>query len=382
MALSLQEEENSRALSEAVRASKTLEREYEAGKQMGVWDKWTCLGCMKENGVEIAECTTCLSSFEQFGEIKCPECTFDNTSSATCCFMCKHSLMPSVLVTATKNASAKCGMPGCGKFATDFYGFCGSAHHEAAKGKQILPPSEEGVQAVFVGDTGEFTAHLLTTRHPKHPHVKQQFLDSWTKIERGHRKPRVERIYWLRTSPVILQAHQEVIKEQRARGFVNIERRFHGTKQSSDCFFGTDPSKPPCSSKQCTVCSICRNSFDMSYVRKGPGSKAWSNKLRYGSGLYFAPNSSKSNDYNEASERSQRAGGSSYRNWRCMFLCNVAIGNAYETQDEMLPEDRCPPPGYDSVVGRVGPHLNYDEVVIYKQEQAIPSYLVVYSLDT
>jgi len=64
-----------------------------------------------------------------------------------------------------------------------------------------------------------------------------------------------------------------------------------------------------------------------------------------------------------------------------MFLCNVAIGKPYKTQQGLLPADKCPPTGYDSVVGEAGVDLNYDEVVVYKETQAIPSYLIVYSLN-
>ncbi len=36
--------------------------------------------------------------------------------------------------------------------------------------------------------------------------------------------------------------------------------------------------------------------------------------------------------------------------------------------------------GYDSVEGEPGEDLNYDEVVVYNNDQAVPSYLIIYSL--
>ena len=36
--------------------------------------------------------------------------------------------------------------------------------------------------------------------------------------------------------------------------------------------------------------------------------------------------------------------------------------------------------GYDSVEGEPGVDLNYDEVVVYNNDQAVPSYLIIYSL--
>jgi hypothetical protein len=63
-----------------------------------------------------------------------------------------------------------------------------------------------------------------------------------------------------------------------------------------------------------------------------------------------------------------------------MFLCSVAIGLPFKTKLGELPTELCPPTGYDSVVGEAGLCLNYDEVVVYKETQAIPTYLIVYSL--
>ena len=99
--------------------------------------------------------------------------------------------------------------------------------------------------------------------------------------------------------------------------------------------------------------------------------------LRYGPGLYFSPVSSKSHDYNGASERIV---GSNQRRWRCMFLCNVAFGNAYATKNGGLPPNYCPPSGYDAVVGESGKDLNFPELVVYNESQAIPTYLIVYSI--
>ena len=39
-----------------------------------------------------------------------------------------------------------------------------------------------------------------------------------------------------------------------------------------------------------------------------------------------------------------------------------------------------PPVGHDSVVGEVGPNLNYGELVVYNETAALPEYLIVYSM--
>lgn len=64
-----------------------------------------------------------------------------------------------------------------------------------------------------------------------------------------------------------------------------------------------------------------------------------------------------------------------------MFLCNVAEGKPFITQEGFLDPDQCPPLGYDSVIGETGKDLNYPELVVYNESQVIPSYLIVYSLD-
>ena len=40
-----------------------------------------------------------------------------------------------------------------------------------------------------------------------------------------------------------------------------------------------------------------------------------------------------------------------------------------------------PPDGYDSVVGEVGPNLNFDELVVYTEAAALPEFLIVISSD-
>lgn len=41
------------------------------------------------------------------------------------------------------------------------------------------------------------------------------------------------------------------------------------------------------------------------------------------------------------------------KKWRCMFAATVAVGRAYQTNAGELPENMCPPHGFDAVVGEV-----------------------------
>ena len=231
----------------------------------------------------------------------------------------------------------------------------------------MLPPLHASIDRVFQDSSGQFTAHLLTNRHQKYNCIKNQFIESWENFVNGN--PRVERIFWIRLPDAINSGYKTKIQA----GF-NVRRRFHGTSQNLNCYFGTNPASPPCNGINCNVCSICKTSFRLDKVGGGGATRM---ALRYGPGLYFSSVSSKSHDYNEGSERIIN---SSRRRWRCMFLCNVAYGNAYVTKDGSLPPNHCPPPGSDAVIGESGKDLNFPELVVYDESQAIPTYLIVYSI--
>ena len=157
------------------------------------------------------------------------------------------------------------------------------------------------------------------------------------------------------------------------------------TRQASACEFGTLPTVPPCARAECKVCSICQSSFHLREVGAGSGGRGWAGKLRYGDGLYFAPNSSKSNDYNEKSQRERKSGAGEVRRWRCMFLSTVALGRSFSPTEDQMSPDECEAlvaQGYHSIDADPAQieKLNYAEVVVYDHRQVIPAYLIVYSL--
>ena len=80
----------------------------------------------------------------------------------------------------------------------------------------------------------------------------------------------------------------------------------------------------------------------------------------------MAPNSSKCHDYTQG-----------MHGFRAMILLEVCPGIKYElsTDDETLKE---PPAGYNSVYGISGQSLNYDELVLYNPDCALPKYIIVY----
>ncbi len=60
-----------------------------------------------------------------------------------------------------------------------------------------------------------------------------------------------------------------------------------------------------------------------------------------------------------------------------MLLCEVLPGTKHHLTrgDQKL---TAPPPGHDSVYGKSGGDLNYDEIVVYNPDCVMPRYVCVY----
>ena len=134
------------------------------------------------------------------------------------------------------------------------------------------------------------------------------------------------------------------------------ERYFHGTGLMCDIV----NTKKLCTDFYCGICGICNEGFSTAHIRNDTFQ-------RFGKGFYLAPNSSKSNDYTHG-----------VNNYRALLLCDVCPGNKYilKENDKDL---QGPPPGYNSVYGKVGADLNYPEIVLHKPAAIMPRYIIVYT---
>ncbi|KDQ55824.1 hypothetical protein JAAARDRAFT_180676 [Jaapia argillacea MUCL 33604] len=207
----------------------------------------------------------------------------------------------------------------------------------------------------------------LTKTHEIYQSVVKQFKDSWRHTQRC---PTVVTVYAIISHPQIwakysayrgaVETRGQFLKEGRSRG--NEKRRWHGTTRK--CNLGDAGNLQSCGHSACALCSIIRSSYDLGRFKNRTG---WG---RFGAGIYTTATSSKANDYSSNAIPSPR---------KALLLNSVVVGRGYKlTRDN--PSLTKPPVGYDSVVGEpaVGGSLNYDELVVYRNDAIRPSYLVIY----
>lgn len=193
--------------------------------------------------------------------------------------------------------------------------------------------------------------------------VKMQFLTSWTKGA----APNVVRIFKINS-----RRFKSKYEGYNARQSMIVEQDlWHGTRLG--CHLAR--TRRLCRKDNCSICGIARTGFRLN--RLATGALTSVNKFeRFGAGLYFAPNASKSNDYTtENANCADHACGC--RGSRAMILCHVSSGRAYVARENM-PHLHEPPRGYDSVMGITGTALMYPEVIVYDEAAVIPRYIVVF----
>jgi len=91
----------------------------------------------------------------------------------------------------------------------------------------------------------------------------------------------------------------------------------------------------------------------------------------FGNGLYFADQSSKSEQYSFG----RYGGGSGKADTFFMFVTDVALGTIKEYEDAQTHLTK-PPSGYDSVQGKKGRWLVHNEFIVYSIHQHILQYLI------
>lgn len=203
-----------------------------------------------------------------------------------------------------------------------------------------------------IGTTTDAIAITMVTAE-EHAFISGKFTAQWSS---GKGKcPQVDFIFSVSNSKL----KQRWKTYQGTLSSNTTEEYFHGTKL--ECNIATTHSL--CTNQDCGVCGIVNIGFDRRCIRRNIQFQ------RFGHGFYLAPNSSKCHDY------TQGKGG-----FRAMLLFQVCPGKKYQLQrdNETL---TAPPQGYNSVHGKQGISLNYDELVIYNPDGALPQYIIVYQKD-
>ncbi|CAM9856626.1 unnamed protein product, partial [Ectocarpus fasciculatus] len=90
--------------------------------------------------------------------------------------------------------------------------------------------------------------------------------------------------------------------------------------------------------------------------------------------IYFSSVSGKADDFSMKTAKVAADG----RRVRFMIVADVAIGNPFVTTETNFQDTTRPPPGYDSIVGKPGPNLKYDELIVYDEAATLPTYIVSY----
>ena len=173
--------------------------------------------------------------------------------------------------------------------------------------------------------------------------------------------PHVEAVYAIENSD--LQQKCDNFKDTLSRkGHPHeSDEYFHGTTLACDI----SKTKVLCKNRDCAICSISRTGMNLECMGKTNPENP-----RFGKGLYFAPHSSKSNDYAETSGNTS--------GFKALLMCDILPGKIFKVyEDSEEPINECPP-GYDSVLGVLGSTTSYPELVVYNPHAVLPRYIIIY----
>ncbi|KAJ7240704.1 hypothetical protein C8J57DRAFT_1085612, partial [Mycena rebaudengoi] len=214
--------------------------------------------------------------------------------------------------------------------------------------------------------------------------VEKHFEDGWTHPRKP--KPQVHAIFAIvltEESSVAFLRYRALVENSGAPRDANEQLLFHGTIRS--CLLGDEKRGTQlCKISGCLLCSVIRNSFDVS--KCGECHSILITIHKFGTGIYTTTSSSKADDYFIGVPESP---------FRAVLVNRVVVGNPLTRQynAEMITEL---PFGYHSVdihpffllflpltvtIGsRVpGAGLNYGETVVYNNDAIRPAYLIVYA---
>ena len=191
----------------------------------------------------------------------------------------------------------------------------------------------------------------------------QKFRKDWAQ-EKGL-CPAIESGIVLRVVHPAVSLRFDAYVKQLPKRHRKVRQYYHGTRLNCDIAEYIQM----CDGHNCGVCGITKTGLDDSKIRRD----SWQ---RFGSGFYFAPNSSKAHDY---------ADRQSLRGWKAMFLCDVAPGKKDKRRKDATAL-RGPSKNCNSVEGKTKlkvlhfeyGNLNYTELVVYDADAVLPRFILFY----
>ena len=205
--------------------------------------------------------------------------------------------------------------------------------------------------------------HWLKSDQNTYKEIAEHFKKEWVKFTSSLKEaPKPQAIFAIQNKETERKYSRYGSGIRKAGRGSNSDLFYHGTKLLCDLV----TSKRCCSDSECGVCGISQQGFDMDRVATNiPRFQ------RFGKGIYLAPNSSKCHDYTQ---------GNQDYGVRAQLLCLVAQGARCELMYNNT-SLKVAPDGADSVYGKKGGSLNYDEIVVFDSDAVWPQYIVVYELN-
>ncbi|CAG8602357.1 4183_t:CDS:2, partial [Ambispora leptoticha] len=178
--------------------------------------------------------------------------------------------------------------------------------------------------------------------------------------------PDVQYVTFMKCDKKLCQRWDEYISELAlfcSNNNPNVKALWHGTSVRCNIEKAQGPCNPS-SKESCASCNILTSGFDISKSGTANSFK------RFGTGIYFASNSSKAHSY-----ATPRGNDDTYT----ILFCFVALGRCHSTENDQ-PYLTEPPYPCHSVHGIVGSRLNFEEFVVYRGDAVIPFAAVSYRM--
>ena len=173
---------------------------------------------------------------------------------------------------------------------------------------------------------------------------------------------KVKKVYVIRNEKtkskfkIYQQELSQKFKCEGLQGTANTNYNFHGTRKTCNL--------DPCDGdewKNCPLCSIIKNGFQIKFSGKGP-----STELRFGKGIYFSPDLGKALNYTESQQKA------------ILLMSKVVMGKVYYAKDSESHLEEFNENLYQSIYGdpRVTYGLKQSEFCVFKEEACWPKFMI------